>query len=271
MITLEVKYRTTVKTVRLFNSWDVTDEDIVPRDIITMERQKDKYVLYDDGFDTYGRVKGRTTKAYVTETGIIKRFDYCSFVRIQYPYTNYSGAKCYDEHPVCRPYRRMEYLAAGTFIKTNKKVNLTPRIRMLIKDKMVESLHSKGITEEFIVDKLLREIDNMRGRGADRLTALAMLSRTAGIELEKQTAGKVEMNQPLFQQFNMGTIQDQRRNIPNKKELGEEVQGIGYNILSEAQAVDFVTCDGDKSKLTVKKIKLRNNEKITKDNCDDPE
>lgn len=270
MITLEVKYKTTTKTVRLFNKWDVTDEDIVPRDVISEDRQKDKFVLYDDGWETYGRIKGRTTKAYVTETGIIKRFDYCSFARIQYPYTNYSGARCYDEHPVCRPYRRQEYLIAGKFIKTNHKVSLTPRIRMLIKDKMVESLHAKGITEEFIVDKLLREIDNMRGRGADRLTALAMLSRTAGIELEKQTTGKVEMNNPLFQQFNMGTIQDQRRSIPARKELCEEIQGVGYNVLSEAQAVDFVTDDGDRGKLAVKNIKLKNNEKITKDNCDDP-
>jgi len=269
MITLEVKYRTTTKTVRLFNSWDVTDEDIVPRDIITMDRQKDKYVLYDDGFDTYGRIKGRTTKAYVTETGIIKRFDYCSFVRIQYPYTNYSGAKCYDEHPICRPYRRMEYLAAGTFIKTNKKVSLTPRIRMLIKDKMVESLRSKGITEEFIVDKLLREIDNMRGRGADRLTALAMLSRTAGIELEKQTASKVEMNQPLFQQFNMGTIQDQRRNVATSKELKEEIQAVGYNTFTQDEAVDFVTSDGEPTKRYIKNIKLRNDEMITEEKCND--
>ncbi|HPK40434.1 MAG TPA: hypothetical protein PKZ69_02335 [Candidatus Cloacimonadota bacterium] len=270
MIKLNVTYKNQTKEVTLYNEWDIKQDEVVDRDFITMDDQKGKYLLYDDGWNLYTRINGKTIKAFSVGTGLVKRYDYTSFSRIHLPHTNYSGARSYDEHPICRPYRRAEYLAAGTFLKTNRRVKLTPRIRFLIKEKMVEALKKRGITEEFIVDRLIREVDNMRGRGADRLEALAMLSRTAGIELERSAMPQTTMNQPLFQQFNIsgGTIQDQRRKIPTRNELIEEKKFLNVVDLTDSEVNDFLDAHQKGDRFTFNEKTFKNSTKVTDDNAD---
>jgi len=258
MIKLEVKYKNRVRTLTLYHKWDINEDDIIQRQEGLDLENKGKYLELECGYGLYTKIKSITYNAYVTEIGVIKKKDYRTVTRVQYPNTNYSGSLSYEEHPISRRYRRQEYLVAGKFIKTNHKVSLTPRIRMLIKDKLVESMRAKGVTEDYIIDKLLREVDNMRGRGADRLQALSMLARTAGVELEKQATARVEVNQPLFQQFNMGTIQDKRREISTSKELREEIDAVGLNMLPENQAVEFVSMGNEAPKITMDPKKLKN-------------
>lgn len=265
MITLEVKYRNLTSIVNLYNEWDVLDEDIVDKKIITKDRQRGKYVLYDDGWNTYGKIKGATINAYVTETGIIKRKDYCSFCRIQYPYTNYSGAKSYDEHPLSRPFRRQEYLIAGKFVKTNQRVQLTPRIRMLVKERLDEMLDKYNVDADFIISKLVREADNMRGRGTDRIEAIKILARIHGVELEKQAARGDNGPAPLFMQFNTLNIQDQRRQVPTSSELEKNIIDMGLPTLTESQAVEMLAEGKNYTGIAMNPKKLHNNDKIIED------
>ncbi|MFA7030359.1 MAG: hypothetical protein WC179_08800 [Candidatus Cloacimonadaceae bacterium] len=257
MIELEVKYKNNKATVRQFNEWDIENkEDIVDPLIIKVESQKDKYVLLNDGWGLYARILSKTTKSFVTETGVVKRGDYCRFSRVQYPYTNYSGAKSYDEHKLSRPYRRQEYLVAGKFLKTNHKITLTPRIKMCIQERIQRTLSDRGIDVEWVTDRLIREADLMKNRGADRIEAVKLLSRLSGVELEKQTGPTITMNQPLFQQFNAGTIQNQRRQIPSKKELNQQIELAGTRNNSKVIDTDFEVVSGERrTSMNPKKLK----------------
>lgn len=265
MITLEVKYKNQMTTVNLYNEWDVREEDVVDKKLIKKESQRGKYVEYDDGWNTYGKIKGATINAYVTETGIVKRKDYCSFCRVQYPYTNYSGARSYDEHPFSRPFRRQEYLEAGKFVKTNQKVHLTPRIKMIIKDRIEEMLGNYKVDADFIVSKLVREADNMRGRGTDRIEAIKILARMSGVELEKQAKSDNGGMAPLFFQMNNFTIQEQRRAIPSNSELTEIVVDAGLPAMDRDEAVEFVGQGKGYSGLAMNPKKLKNKDKIVED------
>ena len=264
MITLEVKYKNQATTVNLYNEWDIDKEDVIDKKIITKQSQRGKYVLYDDGWGLYGRVKGATINAYVTESGIIKRKDYCSFSRVQYPYTNYSGSRSYDEHPLSRPFRRVEYLQAGSFIKTNNRVKLTPRIKMLVKDKIEDMLGKFNVDAEFIISKLVREADHMRGRGTDRIEAIKCLARLQGVELEKQTRAADTGPTPLFMQFNTLSIQDQRRQLPTAAELGSQIIESGLPSMREEEALLFVG-EGKKYSGMVMKKKPENPDMIVED------
>lgn len=270
MIVYEVKYKKKTAQVRLYNRWDVDDEEVVDPLEITDQCQRDKYVAYTDGFDVFAKIKGRTVMAFATETGVVKRKDYCRFSRIQYPYTNYSGARSYDEHPLSRPYRRAEYLACGNFIKRNIKIKMTPRIRKMTKDKLIGLLDDKNIDADWIVTRLIREADHMRGRGADRLEAIKILARIKGQELEKPTGTQTVMHQPLFQQFNQAnTIQDQRRKgyLESRKEIAENIDGLGLPTLDDVSieeiAEDITSANGNR--LHFSKIELSKPNTITPD------
>jgi len=235
MIVFETNYNGKTKEVTLYHSWDVKDEDIVhDPDVFAKGSQKDKYLQFFDGYNnTFTKITSSAIYSFITGVGVFKRRQYFDLVRIQFPYTNYSGAKCYHEHQLSRPYRKAEYNAAGLFLKKDAKVGLTPRIKMIIKEKLVDMGIQLGIDPEWIVSRLIREADNMRGRGADRIEAVKVLSRMMGMELEKATYNPaVHLNNPLFAQFNQGTIQDQRRNsveqIESRATLMNILDEIGF-------------------------------------------
>ena len=240
MIEIEVAYRKTQKTVTVYNEWDVSDNviDCNEPDRFNIKEYRDKLVKYNDGWNLYAKIRGGTQNALITGMGILKKADYCQFSRIQYPFTNYSGSHSYDEHKLSRPYRAIETLTAGKFIKQTSKVKLTPRIRTIVKDKLNDIAVQYGIDSDWIVTRLIREADNMRGRGADRIEAIKLLARTRGVELEKQNTNQVVMNQPLFQQFN-GNIQDERRRtIESRNELIELTEATGISTLDEERLVE---------------------------------
>lgn len=250
MITLKLKYRKKEKEVTLRHRNEIDEGDILEDtgEQYSFAFVRDKWIRFEDGSELYTKVRSVTRKAFITEAGVYKRGDYYSPSRIQYPFTNYSGARRYDEHKLSRPYRRKEYLLAGQFIKTNNKVSLTPRMRMIVKDRLNEIAEDHGIDADWIIGKLKKEAENMRSRGADRIEAIKLLARTRGAELERQTH-QVTMNQPLFQQINGGTIQEQRRiqKPPSRKELKGILDATGVSIMEDREKDNFINGDTEKT------------------------
>ena len=104
-------------------------------------------------------------------------------------------------------------------------------------------MNKKQINEEWIIDKLKKEAENPRNRGADRLTAITMLGRIGGIEMGVATTNKSK-SPALFAQFNNYTIQDKRRknaqdtiDLPTRKDLESAIE-----VLPEIEDAEIIEC-----------------------------
>lgn len=235
MIVFRVRYRQLERDVTLYHEWDIEDKnDIIdPRNSMKMLTYRDvrnKFFKLTDGSELYVKILNKTFKAITTEIGIIKILDYCSFCIIRYPYSNYTGVRSPEEHPLARPYRRTEHLMCGQYISQGKAISkkkITPRIKKMLKDKLKEIAENKGIDAEWIIDRVVSEADNPKNKGAERLEALKMLGRMQGVELDKGAVPAVQMNQPLFN-FTSNNIQEQRRNqLDESKEIKLDLKKLG--------------------------------------------
>lgn len=234
MITFRVNYRQLERDVTLYHEWDIEDKnDIIDFNaergkVYTYRETRDKFFKFTDGSDLYVKIKSATFKAIVTEIGVVKIRDYCSFCIIRYPYTNYSGVRSPEEHPLSRPYRRSEHLICGNFISRGKTISkMTPRIVKMLRDKLKEMSESRNIDADWFIDKIMAEANNPKSRGAERLEAIRMLGRMQGVELDKGSVPAINMSNPLFN-FNTPSIQDRRRNmLDESKEIHIDLKKIG--------------------------------------------
>ena len=223
--------RTRIRTVMLYHEWDLRDKEIVSDARAVTAADKGKFFAFNDGSGWHDEIIAANEYYVYGKCTIIRKNDIVWQCKPNCVTTNYSGVRKGEEHQHVRPYHPMEKSLSTKIINgtISDKAYVTTRIRVLTLDRIKEKLQDKGVNEEWLVARLLREADNMRGRGSDRLEAIKILSRAEGIELEKKTQSQSLERMPIFQQINMGTVQNQRRlmaEVPTLDELKEMAQEI---------------------------------------------
>lgn len=228
MIIVEVPYRGISQEIVLYDIWDVKKEDIVLPPYVLSE-DAGKYVLHTDGTNTLSKIHHKRGEYFNTTSGLFNRKDYLCLCRPRVRMSAYSGLLFFDEHIKLRRPNLRERQLADDFIENKFPRNRTlpKRCRLIVLTKLQEKMVSMGIDENYIVEKLKKEVDNTHNRGADRLEAIKILARIGGVEVGGLNTAQ---NKPpaLFAQFNFNTIQDQRRNsgmvsLPDTKQLAEVI------------------------------------------------
>lgn len=241
MMFVDVEYRGTVSQVILYDVWDIADKEVVLPNLVLSE-DVGKYVLFTDGTNVLTKLVHKTARYFNTTAGVFYRYDYVTVCRPKTKSSGYSGLRYCDEHFKVRHSTKNEREIAEKFISKQlpSTYPLSKRCRMLIIDKMQDTMKESGIDEKYIVSKLKKEVDSNKNRGADRIEAIKLLARIGGVEIGGMNT-LPQKNTPLFAQFNTFTIQDHRRNmidIPNRREL-EKVIEISVEDSQQIQSVEI--------------------------------
>ncbi len=223
------------RIVQIYNEWDVDQKDVVGYDCT--KKDKGKYLKFDDGSNWYVKILNCSDTAIKTEAGTVRRNDLVHCSRIKWVGGWYTGTPSAVENFKIRgPSKREKALSTRLINKTLGDNRITPRIKMLALEKLAKSVNDHGVTEDWVVERLLEWAN---GNGMHAMSALEKICRISGIELnqQKQLGGG---NLGIFQQFNIGgkTIQDARRSqhamslpeilkmIPDKEQTAEEIEVI---------------------------------------------
>ena len=171
---------------------------------------KGKLLEFDDGSEWYSPIIGVSGDAVRTEVGVFNRKDLCCISRIKVPGSQYSGLYRSEQHPlVYRPERaeleRVRSFLAGTF-----KGKLSRRELLITQERLQEKLIESNVDETWIVSRLVREANNLKNRGFERIEAVKIIARVAGVEIGENKFVQPKQ-QPLFGSFNVVTIQEARR------------------------------------------------------------
>lgn len=222
-----------VYSIVLLNEWDFEDGRYEKATYSADKSNIGKWFPYDDGSGWYSKVI-RVNPDYDsvrTEAGVIRLEDYIRQCKIMGYHVNYSGVFRGNEHPLIRPYNSVERIIAGQIAKGNgdKYKYKTPRMYMIALEKLQAELDHKGVNEDFVTTRLLREVDNMRGTIKDRLEVLKTMCRMMGIEMEKQEQKQLPA-QPLFGNIGTLTIQQARRQISDKPDIRKMVNMAEKNV-----------------------------------------
>lgn len=228
MMIVEVPYRGISHQIVVYDLWDVKKEDIVLPQYVLSE-DAGKYVLHTDGSNTLSKIHHKRGEYFNTTSGVFSIRDYLSLCRPRIKMSAYSGLLFFDEHIKLRRPNLRERQLAEDFVENRFPRNRTlpKRCRLIVLNKLQEKMDAMGIDESYIIEKLKKEADNVRNRGADRLEAIKILARIGGVEVGGLNTAQ---NKPpaLFAQFNINTIQDQRRSsgvscLPDTKQLAEVI------------------------------------------------
>lgn len=256
MLLVRVQYNGRHKIVKVYEEWDLDGETVV--DIATCTKDDvGKLVRFTDGSGWHVRLKGCSDIAIKTEAGTYRRGDIVQCSRIKWPGGNYSGVPASNEHKLVRWYTRREKALATRMLNgtlNGKKTN--PRIRMLALEKLQEAADRHGITEDWVVGKLVAMADNPNGRHA--FNAVGALSRMKGHEINQQQIKEVSKPIGLFQQNNIITIQERRRQgIPAANEISNM---IPQNVRGGMVSIDDDECAASVSQGPVQLLSRRSSE-----------
>ena len=156
----------------------------------------------------------------------------------------YSGLLLTTNTSLRRPNLKERQTAVAFLAKKLPSNKRSSKSILLVLQRLQEHMNKKQINEEWIIDKLKKEAENSRNRGADRLTAITMLGRIGGIEMGVATTNKRKAP-ALFAQFNNYTIQDQRRkkaqdtiDLPTRKDLESAIE-----VLPEIEDAEIIECE----------------------------
>lgn len=231
MMYLSVEYRGKHEQVILYDLWDLAeDEEYVTPTEFRYPGDVGKFILYSDGSNMLSKYIHDRGDYIRGSGGLVHKWEYVSICRAKIAWAGYSGLYYAHEHiALRRPNERERRVAEGLLKnKHNPKDFVTKRVAMLVLKELQKHLFEKDITEEWIIKQLKEEATKPKNRGADRLEAIKMLARIGGVEIGG--IGQAPRGQtPLFQQFNIQTIQDQRReeiDIPGRNEIIEIVSAV---------------------------------------------
>jgi len=240
MMVLNLTYRDTIKEIVLLDVWDVTPDQIVLPNLALTE-DVGKYVLFTDGSRMLSKLIHKGKKYLFTKANTLYRYDYISKCRPTGSNTQYSGLYSHHEHVSVRRPTQRERELAQEFIEGKTKRKLPKRCILLVLTKLRERMKAMAVDENYIVDKLKKEVDNSKNRGADRIEAIKILARIGGVEIGGLNTVN---NKPpaIFAQFNTLTIQDKRRlgneviELPESKELTKAVNAV----ITDAEVIESV-------------------------------
>lgn len=245
MMIVEILYRGIPQQCVLYDIWDIPEEQIVlPHTVLTED--VGKYALYTDGSRMLAKIVHKRGIYFNTLCGLFHKYDYVHICRPKPRMSAYSGLLFHHEHVKLRRPNLKERQTAEAFLakKLPSNKRLSKRCILLVLQLLQEHMNKKQINEEWIIDKLKKEAENPRNRGADRLIAITMLGRIGGIEMGVATTNKSK-SPALFAQFNNYTIQDKRRknaqdtiDLPTRKDLESAIE-----VLPEIEDAEIIECE----------------------------
>lgn len=227
MMIVEVPYAESLYQAELYDTWDVDETEIV-LPYYALSEDVRKYILFTDGTRFLARLLRKRRQYLITNVGTFDKFDYICICRAKRKYTMCSGLYARDEHIRVRRPSPREREIAEEFINGTYTKKLPNRVKLMLINKLKEHMCALNITEKWVIERLIREADNLKGRGADRLEAIKILARIGGVEVGSPgTAGPRPL--ALFQQNNYGeTIQDiRRRELPTQQTLAKMIELAG--------------------------------------------
>lgn len=211
MITLELRYRDAIFPITVLNKWDVEGCETV-KCCDAKFGDAGKMLEFDDGSEWYSPIVGVSKDAVRTEAGLFNRRDIVTVSRIKVRGSQYSGVYLHEQHllvfpPTIRENERVNKFLAGEF-----DGKLTKRELMITTERLQEVCVANDIDENWIVTRLIREADNDRNKGFERLEAIKIIARVMGTEIAQPAIQLPQTQQPLFGNVNILSIQEQRRN-----------------------------------------------------------
>ncbi len=164
MIEYEVMYKTSIKTLRLYQEFDIGKEKVVGWNCT--KKDVGKLIGFDDGSGLYTRILGVSDLSVRTEIGAFRRADIVHCCVPKFPNTNYSGVLSKEEHPLVRKYSPREKGTVTRMLNGEEIPSkfVTPRIKMLTLERLRESADKKGVTEDFLMDIALKGVVNPNGK-----------------------------------------------------------------------------------------------------------
>lgn len=211
MTTLELRYRDAIYPITLLNKWDIKGYETV--------RCKDveyndigKLLEFDDGSEWYTPIVAVSGYAVRTDAGLFNKRDIVCVSRIKVPGAQYSGLYRNDQHLLVFPPTRKESERVSQFLAGQFGGKLSKRELMITTERLQEVCTKKSIDEDWIIKRLIREADNDRNKGFERLEAVKIIARVMGVEIATPVLQGHLGQQPLFGNVNILSIQDQRRN-----------------------------------------------------------
>ena len=227
----------------IYHLWDNIPEDMIVRDIHkATEADIGKYLLLNDGSDWLVKIRLIGKEDVLTDIGGMYPKDIVN-QSIPKPFRGgYSGLFNSYRHLSFFPVSKFETEAAYKMIvekdfKGSKY--FSPSVYMLVLSKMQEIGRDMGVDEGYLVNRLIREADNLKGRGSDRLEALKILSRMMGVELDRKETKEIS-GKAVFNQLNVGTIQDLRKltnGTQKKTDSIIDMVNASYQVENNAEAV----------------------------------
>ena len=188
MLIIQTGYNGKTKTVELLHEWDIDKSQVVDP-VTCAHADKGKFIRFNDGSGWYTRLKGASDMAIKTEAGTFRRADFVICSKVKWVGGFYSGVPSQEEHPLVRPYTRRDKEFSTKFINgtLSKRNHLTPRMRMLVLDKLRTACIDAGVDETFIASRFLKWAS---GDGIHAFKSNLVLARICGIELEQNVQSK---------------------------------------------------------------------------------
>ncbi len=235
MIEYEVMYKTSIKTLRIYQESDVQDEEVVGWDC--MKEDVGKLIGFDDGSELYTRILGVSDLSIRTEIGAFRRADIVHCCVPKFPNTNYSGVLSKEEHPLVRKYSPRE---KGTVTRMLNGEDIpakfiTPRIKMLSIERLRAAADAKGVDEDFLMDIALKGVVNPNGKNTPFFWKMFATINEINVDKPADNSSK---QLPLFN--GMTTAKEQEANktvMTNLKTIKSCIKGTHSINAEEAEVV----------------------------------
>lgn len=232
-----VVYQIENKKVTFYNAWDLDpDIPIVKIKSCTLG-DVGKYVMFTDGSELFTKILTVSGYTIGTEVGLLRREDVVHCAIPKGRWSNYSGVKPTNEHPMVRPYTNNEKSIATRVMRDKEDLYITPRVKMLIAERLQEAAEKAGWTPEQGVENYVNmsKLFNMVGLIAnDRLMIIHGIDPTKLPKDDNEvllTAPKPLVGIALAEAIKNGTLQ-----LPDKKSIFAML-GVGNKSTAEEAVI----------------------------------
>jgi len=179
-----------------------------------------KYYKLTDGSNWYVRILDVKNNYVATTGGLLFKADYMTLVFMEHNKRYYTGYNDNNLHFLIRPPKPVEIrfaneLASGFYPFANQ---YTKRKVVLAFEELRKAAEAKGIDANFILDRLLREVDNENGSIKERIAVLGIISKIVNIDMPLSGSGISNAKQPLI---NINNIQSEKRLIQQASGINE--------------------------------------------------
>jgi len=225
-----------------YNRWDIKKTPVIPW-LEVNASHKGCYVAFDDGSDLFAKITDATKTCVVTSSGIYRRADIVHVSVPKIPATSVHGLYSTDIHPYVRPYTMSEKKAARQLIKTGSSFyKISKRIKMLVKEKIVENLTILKCDEAFIADTLVQSItpgSEYWAHGKNYPFAITAIGALNGIDMKQppeENAGEQGLIMGSRLLLEKGVTDDDENKIPTVRDIKKL---LSDKMKAGATAADF--------------------------------